>query len=562
VWRKKTALDSEKLPEEKKLWYSPLQPYIDRLEPLKEFKYIIAGVVLFLILLILIIVVAISGPRPLTVSPIIDGRYVRAVTSCGHVEGILEDSAVVFRGIPYARPPVGNRRWKAPEPFLLEHCWNGTLKAHNTTDTCWQLYSNGTINGNEDCLTLDIITPQVRYTSPLPVVVLFGTESLAGGSPSNLDLPPPRLSRIRDVVFVRPNFRMGVLGYLAARALSNSTYPHTSGNYGLFDALSALRWIKNNIAHFAGDPKSITVLGHRAGATMITAILASHKVEELFQQAWLSSGSAIYPGEPLEDSERQTKDQYLNKLSCKDYDDVCLRRMDVEELIDNIPEYWNKVDHDLPKAGESESSKHQWLVQDGVIIKEHPSQVWQRANLSIKLVMGTTAHADGTKLSFLEKPEWTEEEVKAKVEKSQLGQLNLTSEIFKRHNASWPGLAAITSEIRTICPLLNLARQIPGTPFYVVTEQRGDAHVADVNSDVDAILDRYKQSTPAQRRYVAVFQQIFYRFVSLGKFDQYPSDASNNKILLIGQDAMPHPDYPNCDLWIGKDIVPRYARID
>lgn len=82
---------------------------------------------------------------------------------------MLEDGAIVFRGIPYARPPVDNRRWRKPEPFTLNTCWNGTLKAHNSSETCWQVYSNGTINGREDCLTLDIVTPQVRYINPLPV---------------------------------------------------------------------------------------------------------------------------------------------------------------------------------------------------------------------------------------------------------------------------------------------------------------------------------------------------------------------------------------------------------
>lgn len=93
-------------------------------------------------------------------------------------------------------------------------------------------------------------------------------------------------------------------------------------------------------------------------------------------------------------------------------------------------------------------------------------------------------------------------------------------------------------------------------------QPRGEANVADVNVDIDAILERYNPATTEQRRFVAAMQQIFYRFVAHGKFDQYPSDASNNKILLIGQDPLPFPDYPNCDLWYSNDIVPRYARID
>lgn len=80
---------------------------------------------------------------------------------------------MVFRGIPYARPPLEDLRWKKPEPFTLNHCWSGVLKAHDAKDTCWQVYSNSSINGNENCLTLDIITPQVRYINPLPVSISF-----------------------------------------------------------------------------------------------------------------------------------------------------------------------------------------------------------------------------------------------------------------------------------------------------------------------------------------------------------------------------------------------------
>lgn len=86
--------------------------------------------------------------------------------------------------------------------------------------------------------------------------------------------------------------------------------------------------------------------------------------------------------------------------------------------------------------------------------------------------------------------------------------------------------------------------------------------MADVNTDVDAILEHYIPKSPEQRRFMTAMQQIFYRFVSLGKFDHPPSDASNNKILLIGQDPHLHADYPNCDFWVANNIVPQYARVD
>lgn len=125
---------------------------------------------------------------------------------------ILDDGAVAFRGIPYARPPLGELRFKSAQPLNnLNFCWNGTFLAHNSTATCWQIYANGTAEGEENCLTLDVITPYVRYDSPLPVIVLIGSESLIGGSPGKMR-PSTRFARQRDVLFVRPNFRVGSLG--------------------------------------------------------------------------------------------------------------------------------------------------------------------------------------------------------------------------------------------------------------------------------------------------------------------------------------------------------------
>jgi carboxylesterase type B len=130
------------------------------------------------------------------------------------------------------------------------------------------------MDGDEDCLTLDIFTPQVPYLNPIPVVVLIGADSLSGGSPGALRVNAS-LAKAHNVVFVRPNFRLGVLGFLAAEDIKKDTYPPTSGNYGLSDIVVALKWIQLNIDHFGGDKKSVTLLGHRAGGTLVTALTAS-----------------------------------------------------------------------------------------------------------------------------------------------------------------------------------------------------------------------------------------------------------------------------------------------
>lgn len=188
---------------------------------------------------------------------------------------MVEDGAYAFRGIPYALSPEREMRWKPAQPLdRLESCWDGILYAHNATPVCWQIYPTGKMDGTEDCLKLDIFTPQLDYLNPLPVIVLISAESLSGGSPGSLHINAS-LARAKDVVFVRLNFRLGVLGFLAAEDIKKDIHPPTSGNYGLSDIVVALKWIQLNIEKFGGDKKSVTLLGHRAGGTLVTALTAS-----------------------------------------------------------------------------------------------------------------------------------------------------------------------------------------------------------------------------------------------------------------------------------------------
>lgn len=270
----------------------------------------------------------------------------------------MVDEAFAFYGIPYARPPIGDLRFKHARPLNnLDYCWNGTFIAHNETDVCLQILSNGTIVGKEDCLTLDVVTPFVRYDNPLPVVVLIGADSLMGGSPGKL-IPSTTQCKNREVVFVRPNFRLGALGFLALHVLSKADYPNTSGNYGLSDILEALRWVHLNIEHFGGDPKSITLVGHKAGATLVTALTTITNATKYFTRAWATSGSAIFPNQTLMESELESK-SFLEAVQCEDFE--CLKKMDAEKLITSVEDTWRKPQIDLPPRG-SPTARHQWLV--------------------------------------------------------------------------------------------------------------------------------------------------------------------------------------------------------
>lgn len=516
---------------------------------------IIGGIAVFLLLVILICAFAFTGGPTIVSAPLREGKYVEAITSCGKVEGVLHDSVYNFRGIPYAHPPTGENRWK-PAKLIenIDACWNGTLKAHNATANCIQMRANGTIEGIENCLTLDVVTPQIRYDNPLNVIVLIGAESLTGDSPTKLT-PSTRITRERDVIFVRPNFRLGVFGFLALETLSQTVHPPSSGNYGLSDIIAVLKWVQLNIVHFGGNPKAVTLFGHRAGATLVSALVTSPQARGLFARAWVTSGAATFPGKPLADSERANL-PFLEQSKCKDAD--CLRKADAKYLLEAVPDTWRRVWPDVPAADENATIRHEWLILDGNILLKHPNDAWNHPEQA-KLVIGATAHESHSEKLLLKNKEWTAELVRQHLEESKIGQLELTDEVLVRYNATYQGLVSIVSDIRTICPLLAIARIQPYVPFYVVNQTGGELNIATVDDDVQAILGRYEQRTSAQKNFVSAMQQLFYHFVTTGEVKQF---EPQRRVLNVAQEILSTENYPNCDFWISKDIVPRYARLD
>ncbi|KAH0554643.1 neurotactin [Cotesia glomerata] len=531
-------------------------------------RLVTAAVILILLITIIIISVACAGPQQLIKAPVKDGK-VEASTSCGPVQGVLEDGGFAFRGIPYALPPVNASRWKPAESIhKIESCWNGTYLAHNSSEFCWQRDPSGKVSGSEDCLYLDIFTPQVRYYNPLPVVVMIGADSLSGGSPGVMQ-PSAKLARVRDMVFVRPNFRLGIFGFLAAEPLTRSSYPQTSGNYGLSDIIAVLKWVQLNIQHFGGDKDKVTVWGHRAGGTLVAALLASRpgketdKEKKLFSRAWISSGSVMFPTKPLNASERMAE-SFLNNIQCRDIS--CLRTKTAESIIEAVPQNWYQHDIGLPEPREASSAewRHEWIVNDGVIVQEDILQVLQRDGPPVPTMFGTTAHS-ATPQRF-RNPNATIEssQVTGIVRESLLGTTGIAEEAISRYNTSLKGFVSMISDIRVVCPLWNLTRSLSNedrdVPFYLSTQPRG--HLADVDSDVASILGSYTARTPEQKRHVSAIQQLFNQFVWNEKMIEAANVPRSRTVIVVGQDILPQNNLDNCEFWIKKNIVPRYARLD
>lgn len=212
-------------------------------------------------------------------------------TQAGTVHGVREGDANVFRAIPYALPPIGERRWRPPAPVPQ---WSGVRLAQQAGAACMQPamaegpYNRGSkVWMDEDCLTLDVTAPANARNAPVMVWIHGGT--LIWGTAQSPMYDGREFAR-RGVVLVSINYRLGVLGYLAHPELSKESADDVSGNYGLLDQVAALQWVRQNIASFGGDAKNVTIFGESAGALSVEYLLASPAARGLFDRAIVQSG--------------------------------------------------------------------------------------------------------------------------------------------------------------------------------------------------------------------------------------------------------------------------------
>jgi para-nitrobenzyl esterase len=213
-------------------------------------------------------------------------RTIRARTVNGTVEGFTRGGVNRWRSIPYARPPVGRLRFRAPQPARP---WSGVRHCHGFTD-CAPQQRRYTLLGlgkyqsmSEDCLTLNVVTPETASTEPLPVMVFIHGGGYILGSSATPLYDGAALAR-RGCVYVSVNYRLGALGCLDLSSLSTPDITIDSNLY-LRDLVQALQWVRDNIAGFGGDPDNVTIFGESAGACITATLLAVPAAEGLFAQA-------------------------------------------------------------------------------------------------------------------------------------------------------------------------------------------------------------------------------------------------------------------------------------
>ena len=202
----------------------------------------------------------------------------------GMAEGVVEDGLTVFRGLPFAAPPVGDLRWRPPAPASK---WSGLRKADSFAKPC----KGAGPSSSEDCLYLNVWSP-AKPGERLPVMVWIYGGGFVTGSTADPAYSGEQLAK-KGVVFVSVAYRVGVMGFLAHPALSAESPRRVSGNYGLLDQIAALKWVQRNIAALGGDPKKVTVFGESAGGISVSMLAASPLAKGLFRGAMSESGGSF-----------------------------------------------------------------------------------------------------------------------------------------------------------------------------------------------------------------------------------------------------------------------------
>jgi para-nitrobenzyl esterase len=310
-----------------------------------------------------------------------------------------------FKGIPYATPPVGDLRWKPPQPV---QSWEEARACTSYGPACPQSRSGSgelfylDVGGtDEDCLYLNVWSPAKSSQERLPVMVWIHGGSFESGAGSMAVYSGQNLAA-RGVVVVTINYRLGPLGFLAHPALSAESAQGVSGNYGLLDQIAALRWVQRNIAGFGGDPARVTVFGESAGAISILDLLVSPLAEGLFQRAIAESGIMLDYGfgvtttGTLQEAE-QAGEEFVRQLgidgSSSNGDDVLtqMRAKTPDEL--------------LAVAGGGDAGLLEqgltWKpVADGYLLPDLPTTLWAAGKRqSIPLLIGSNADEGNTFLA-------------------------------------------------------------------------------------------------------------------------------------------------------------------
>ena len=518
----------------------------------------------------------------------------------GFVRGIFENDAVVFKGIPYALAPEGDLRWKAPLACKMNNCWRGTFEASEFGTMCAQQdvlnkTDPTTVIGTEDCLFINVWTPKKRPSEKLlPVLVyIHGGYLLYSSGNWNGLCPSAELVTEINVVGVSFNYRLNAFGFLALKSLADAPHSITSGNYGFMDQILALKWVKENIEKFGGNPASVTLIGQSSGATSLLALLAAPAAKGLFHRAILMSGSPIF-NKSSEDAARDNE-IFVKKSNCvrnnSSAERECLYSLTPKEIEDAIPwdvyPYWRMTDqNDLPTKNMFDGAV---AVVDKVVVPHPPLVAIATGRASdVPLIIGTTAQETNFQpVKNFENSTWADYSAYVKEKLFPFIGDNV-SEVLSMYNKSVSEGSALqffytsmVSDVRVTCPnnvLTHSASTFFKSPVYcyVVTNSPSapinligfPATLACHMWDLVAFFGFPKdfQYFPSEKdlSFMRDLRTEFSKFIhnkpftSWGKYPQNTSVFTDGGEKILGRDGYHKKE---CDFWLDNGFFP-YAWIN
>lgn len=290
----------------------------------------------------------------------------------GALEGVADAGVVVFKNVPYAAPPIGALRWRAPQPAVP---WQGLRPAKAPGPACIQTAGGSGYRGpeSEDCLSLNIYAPAPTSGAPHPVMVWIHGGGFVGGASSRYD--GSRFAR-DGIVLVTINYRLGRLGFFAHPAIAATSPDGNLADFGLMDQLAALKWVRDNISAFGGDPNNVTVFGESAGGQSVNTLLVSPLARGLFEKAISESSFAAFPGSTL-DQARAAAVKYAQGLKISGEDATAAQALRAQPA-SAFTQPVNLTDPGAPRP-----------IVDGVFMSANPLAAFDAgAQLKVPLIIG------------------------------------------------------------------------------------------------------------------------------------------------------------------------------
>lgn len=413
-----------------------------------------------------------------------DESITRVAVEGGRVEGVVENGITVFRGIPFAAPPVGELRWCPPQPV---DPWDSILRADRFAPACPQMRMSypgaPEMEVSEDCLYLNVWTPAETSGEKLPVMVWIHGGGFAMGSTSVPTYSGEELAKM-GVIVVSIAYRVGALGFMAHPELTAESEHHVSGNYGLLDQIAGLEWVQSNIGAFGGDPGRVTIFGESAGGISVSMLAASPLCEGLFTGAISQSGGSFGPvnlekrgdGIQLLEGAEKAGVEFAARMGAGSVAE--LRQMD--------PRKW--MSDPMSQMGGF------WPVVDGYVITGDQYKLYEAGNYNdVDVIIGTNSD-EGAMFVRPSAPAQYEKDIRQRFGpfadrilelypgNSEKETYTSSADIFREISFAWPSwswakLQSRTGESRVFFYYFN--QQQPASPFSSY-EPRGAGHGAEI----------------------------------------------------------------------------------